>query len=153
MDLKKILSLKTTVNNAKADTKKAVLDLISSSIVKSGLASTDIDAGKIIDCLVAREKLGSTATGHGVAIPHCRLPELNAPIAAIIKLQKAIDYDAADGEPVDLFFALLVPESATNEHLKILAAIAEKFGHPTLRTKLRLTKTKQELFDLLTKNQ
>jgi PTS system nitrogen regulatory IIA component len=82
----------------------------------------------ILACLAGREKLGSTGLGHGVAIPHGRLPGINSSIGALVRLRHPVDYDTHDGQPVDLIFGLLVPQNATGEHLQHLAAVAEKFS-------------------------
>ena len=85
----------------------------------------------------AREKLGSTGFGNGIAIPHCRLIGCTSPISAVIHLASAVDFDAIDGEPVDLLFVLLVPEEATDEHLELLRQIASIFEQDDVRERLR----------------
>ena len=91
----------------------------------------------IFDALVSREKLGSTGLGKGVAIPHGRMASLAAPICAFIKLDTPVEFDASDGQAVDLIFALLVPEDSTEEHLQVLSTIAEIFSNPANCTALR----------------
>ena len=86
---------------------------------------------------MAREKLGSTGFGDGIAIPHCRLIGCTAPISAVLHLETAVDFDAIDGEPVDLLFVLLVPEEATDEHLELLRQIAGIFEQDDVRERLR----------------
>ncbi|HET8880735.1 MAG TPA: PTS sugar transporter subunit IIA [Solimonas sp.] len=87
-----------------------------------------VDAGDILGSLAAREKLGSTGLGHGVAIPHGRMAGVDDSVGAFMRLKHPLDYDAHDGHPVDLIFGLLVPQGATEAHLKHLAAIAEMFS-------------------------
>ncbi|MFP7722060.1 PTS sugar transporter subunit IIA [Lysobacter sp. A3-1-A15] len=89
------------------------------------------------DSLRARERLASTAIGHGVAIPHGRLPGLEATRGAFIRLAQPVDFDAVDGQPVDLVMALAVPEHYVQQHLTQLAEIAEHFASPTFRARLR----------------
>ena len=117
-------------------------------IIKDGIA--DIPAQEIVDSLFAREKLGSTGIGSGVAIPHGRLKNSDKTIAAFIQLHEGIDYDAVDNIEVDLLFALLVPEDSTDEHLKILAELAEMFSNKNVRDKLRDAKDNLQLCELLT---
>ena len=91
----------------------------------------------IFDRLLDRERLGSTGLGHGIALPHARVKEVTESIGAFVSVAHGLDYDAADGEPVDLAFALLVPEAATEEHLQLLAQLAGRFNDPQLRRRLR----------------
>ena len=91
----------------------------------------------IFDALINREKLGSTGLGNGVAIPHGRMPGLAAPVCALVRLVTPVDFDATDGQPVDLAFALLVPEESTEEHLQVLSTIAEIFSNRTICALLR----------------
>jgi len=97
----------------------------------------DLTSEEIFESLIGRERLGSTGLGHGVAIPHGRLAALREPVAAIITLDKGIDFDAADKQPVDLLFALLVPTDAAQEHLELLAQLARMFNDPGFRERLR----------------
>jgi PTS system nitrogen regulatory IIA component len=130
----------------KITSKKRVLELLSESIAVS---IPELTAGEIFDCLVNRERLGSTGLGHGVAIPHGRLKNVSGPIAAFLKLQEGVDYDAVDSQPVDLFCALLVPTESTDEHLQILALLAEMFSDIDLCTQLRAARTSTEIHALL----
>jgi nitrogen PTS system EIIA component len=91
----------------------------------------------ITDSLFARERLGSTGLGHGVAIPHGRIKGLKAPMAAIFQLQHPIGFDAPDEQAVALLIFLLVPEAATQKHLEILSEIAELLSDSTLREQLK----------------
>jgi PTS system nitrogen regulatory IIA component len=91
----------------------------------------------IFERLLERERLGSTGLGHGIALPHARAKEVSRSMGAFVSLTRGIDYDAADGEPVDLAFALLVPETATEEHLQLLAELAKRFNDPVVRQQLR----------------
>ena len=91
----------------------------------------------IADSLFARERLGSTGLGHGVAIPHGRIKGLKAPMAAVLQLQVPIGFDAPDDQAVALLIFLLVPEAATQKHLEILSEIAELLSDSALREKLK----------------
>jgi PTS system nitrogen regulatory IIA component len=91
----------------------------------------------VSDNLFARERLGSTGLGHGVAIPHGRIKGLKNPLAAVLRMQQPIAFDAPDDEPVSLLIFLLVPEAATQRHLDILSEIAEMLSDRTLRERLK----------------
>ena len=91
----------------------------------------------ITDSLFARERLGSTGLGHGVAIPHGRIKGLKAPMAAVLRLAQPIGFDAPDEQPVSLLIFLLVPEAATQKHLEILSEIAELLSDAGLRERIK----------------
>lgn len=91
----------------------------------------------ILDALIGRERLGSTALGHGIALPHGRIAGLEQPVAAMITLAHGIEFDAPDEEPVDIVVALLVPEDSADQHLEILSLMAEKFSDESITGKLR----------------
>ena len=103
----------------------------------------------ITDSLFARERLGSTSLGHGVAIPHGRVKGLKSPMAALFRLAKPIVFDAPDEQPVGLLIFLLVPEAATQKHLEILAEIAEMLSDQDLRTRLMNTHDAADLHALV----
>ena len=90
----------------------------------------------VFDSLFARERLGSTGLGQGVAIPHGRIKGLRDAVGAFIRLQTPVPFDAPDGQPVNLIFVLLVPEQATEQHLQILSELAQMFSDKTLRRQL-----------------
>ena len=119
---------------SKAGSKKRLLESLAARLAESTSQTTQND---IFDALVSREKLGSTGLGKGVAIPHGRMASLTAPACAFIKLDRPVEFDASDGQPVDLVFALLVPEHSTEEHLQLLSTIAEIFSNPVICAALR----------------
>src|SRR6266700_7239688 len=90
----------------------------------------------VFDSLFARERLGSTGLGQGVAIPHGRIKGLKDAVGAFVRLAQAVPFDAPDGKPVNLVFVLLVPEQATEEHLKLLSELAQMLSDRELRGKL-----------------
>ncbi|WP_420427345.1 PTS IIA-like nitrogen regulatory protein PtsN [Algiphilus sp.] len=106
--------------------------------------------GDIFNALMSREKLGSTGLGHGVAIPHGRVGNLSKTVAAFIRLPHGVDYDAHDGQAVDLIFGLIVPQNATEDHLKLLAAVAEKFSDEEFCEQLRAATSSDAAAALLT---
>lgn len=95
-----------------------------------------IARSQVFDSLFAREKLGSTGLGQGIAIPHGRIKGLKEAVGALVRLDHAIAFDAPDGQPVKLVFVLLVPEKATDLHLQILSELAQMFSDRVLREKL-----------------
>lgn len=126
--------------------KKRLLEVVSE------LLATDlshISAHEIFDSLINREKLGSTGLGRGVAIPHGRIAALEQPVCAFIRLEDAVEFDATDGQPVDLAFALLVPEESTEEHLQVLSLIAELFSDQDFCSGVRNCRDKECLVQLL----
>lgn len=108
-----------------------------------------LSRNEIFDALISREKLGSTGLGKGVAIPHGRLASLDRPLCAIVKLAEPIDFDATDNQPVDLVFALLVPEDSTEEHLQVLSTIAEVFSNSSICNALRECDTQGCIYEQL----
>jgi nitrogen PTS system EIIA component len=90
----------------------------------------------VSDNLFARERLGSTGLGHGVAVPHGRIKGLKAPLAAFVRLAEPIPFESPDGEPVKLLIFLLIPDNVTQQHLEILSEIAEMFSNDAFRTLL-----------------
>jgi PTS system nitrogen regulatory IIA component len=103
----------------------------------------------ITDSLFARERLGSTGLGHGVAIPHGRIKGLKAPMAAVVQLAQPIGFDAPDEQPVGLLIFLLVPEAATQKHLEILSEIAELLSDAPLREKIKTAADAEALHGLI----
>ncbi len=101
------------------------------------LACRQAGAAELRASLQAREKLGSTAIGHGIAIPHGRSSALEAPRGVLLRLEPAVDFNAADGQSVDLVFAMAVPDHYAHQHLMLLSELAERFSDTRFRTALR----------------
>lgn len=148
MELQDIIDPDRIAYDVDVNSKKRALETVSDILTKGG-GSDNIASHDVCESLIAREKLGSTGIGCGVAIPHGRLKNTDKTLAAFIKLHKGVDYDAIDNQAVDLIFALLVPENSTEEHLKILAEIAEMFSNEKFREKLREAQNPQDLWSLL----
>jgi PTS system nitrogen regulatory IIA component len=146
MQVSELLDLDRISCNHQAASKKRVLEQLSQLLADD---QQDLSATQVFDSLISRERLGSTGLGRGVAIPHGRVKSNNKTIAAVIKLQHGIDYDAVDNNPVDLFFALLVPEDSTEEHLQLLAQLAEMFSDKEFVTRLRNSPDARSLLDNL----
>jgi nitrogen PTS system EIIA component len=147
MNISDIISPDRVVCGIDAPSKKRAIEQLSNMIACD--SSPSLLPKDVIDSLVARERLGSTGIGYGVAIPHGRVKNADHAIAAFVKLHEGIDFDAADNQTVDLLFALLVPEDSTSEHLQLLAQLAEMFSSEEFRTQLRATKDRQAIYTLL----
>ena len=145
MKLDSILSPGRTLCGAPGSSKKRVLENISQFICQD---LSEFNPNQLFENLVAREKLGSTGLGNGIAIPHCRITQCQQIIGTLIKLDKAVDFDAIDNEPVDLLFVLLVPEQAHDEHLNVLATLAELFSNPSFCQQLRSADCSESLYRL-----
>ena len=128
--------------------KKDSLDILAKSIANGDASLTQTE---VFNCLLARERLGSTGLGHGIAIPHGRLKRSNITIAAFLQLKNGINYDAVDQQPVDLLFALIVPEKSTDEHLQILSRLAEMFSDKKLVDRIRLKSRPASVYEFLTR--
>ncbi len=133
--------------NVAASSKKRMLEEL------AGLLShnrSDLHRDTVFQVLNERERLGSTGIGDGIALPHGRLNGLTEPLAAVIRLRQALDFDAVDDGPVKLIVGLLVPANATEQHLDILASLAETFSKGEQRRAILRARDVQTLFALLT---
>lgn len=147
MEVTDILTVERTACGISATSKKRVLEKLSEMIAS---AEPHLTPGEVFDCLLARERLGSTGLGQGVAIPHGRISRCSRTLGAFIKLVQGVDYDAIDRQPVDLLFALLVPHDSTDEHLEVLSNLAEIFSDTKFREQLRASTTGSDAFSLIT---
>jgi nitrogen PTS system EIIA component len=119
-------------------------------IAARAAALTGQNERAILDVLTQREKLGSTGVGNGIAIPHGKLPNLGKLFGLFARLDRSIDFEALDGQPVDLIFLLLAPEQAGADHLKALARVARLLRDPEIARKLRDSRDAEALFAVLT---
>lgn len=127
--------------------KKKALQILSRLFAEN---NNNLNQDLVFDAFTAREKLGSTALENGIAIPHCRFPGCTQAQSAILTLDNGIDFDARDGKPVDLLWALIVPEESTEEHLAILALMAKILSQETLCKKIRQASDANALIQMLT---
>ena len=128
--MKDILTPARTLCRAPGLSKKRLFETIASIISEDQPA---LVYDEVFSQLIAREKLGSTGLGQGIAIPHCRVDACPEPLGTLVTLEQAIDFDAPDDQPVDLLFALLVPGEAHQQHLDILANVARLFSQQAKR--------------------
>ena len=146
MNIADILTPERVILNSDCHSKKDALDTLAKLIANSDNATSQTD---IFDCLIARERLGSTGLGNGIAIPHGRLKNGKKTIAAFLHLGQGVDYDAVDKLPVDLLFALIVPEESTEEHLQTLATLAEMFSDKNILENIRQSNNTSEVYSIL----
>jgi PTS system nitrogen regulatory IIA component len=146
IDFKQILAPSCVAVGDAASTKQLALEHAAALIAA---ANPDIPVAKLVNELAARERLGSTGLGEGIAIPHCRLAECAKIVGALMHLAQPVQFDAIDGRPVDVLFALVVPASAHDAHLKVLAELARVFADERNRDRLRAAPTAGALFDAL----
>lgn len=146
INLSSILAPSRVVCGLEGVSKKRALQAIANRIAED---LPVLDAEELFRRLMARERLGSTGIGQGIAIPHCRLENCSGTLGAFFKFSDKLDFDAIDDAPVDSIFALLVPEEADDAHLQTLAAIARIFSNPELVQKIRQCKSNDELYNTL----
>ncbi len=143
--LEKLLTPGRTACRVPGVSKKRLFETLAKTISTDQLS---LPYGEVFAQLIAREKLGSTGLGQGIAIPHCRVDNCIHPIGTLMTLQDPIDFDAPDDQPVDLLFALLVPAEAHQQHLDILANIAKLFSNGDFCKQLRAASDDQSLYQL-----
>ncbi|HCN45331.1 MAG TPA: PTS IIA-like nitrogen-regulatory protein PtsN [Pseudomonas sp.] len=144
--LESILTPGRSLVNVPGGSKKRVLEQIADLI---GKEVPELETQDVYESLIAREKLGSTGFGNGIAIPHCRLKGCSTPVSALLHLNAPIDFDAIDGAPVDLLFVLLVPEAATDAHLELLRQIASMLDRKEVRDRLRAADSSTALYQVV----
>ena len=140
-----ILTPARTACQVQGGSKKRLFETIARIICDD---QPSLDYEQVFAQLTAREKLGSTGLGQGIAIPHCRVDECPQPLGTLLTLEQPIDFDAPDDQPVDLLFVLLVPEEANQQHLDILAEIARLFSQADFCAQLRAARDNRALYDI-----
>jgi PTS system nitrogen regulatory IIA component len=149
MLLSDFISPDSVVASLKAKSKKQLLQDLSVRAARlTGLSERDI-----FDVLLQRERLGSTGLGHGIAIPHGKVQGLKRIVGIFARLAEPVDFDAVDGDPVDIVFLLLAPEGAGADHLKALARISRLLREGSAVEKLRASKDAAALYAVLTENE
>jgi PTS system nitrogen regulatory IIA component len=148
MKIAELLSSGRVAVDVVVTSKKRALEEVAKCLALGATSAAPTD---ILGSLAGREKLGSTALGHGVAIPHGRLPGINTSVGAFLRLKHPIEFESHDGRPVDLVFGLIVPQQATNEHLQHLAAVAEKFSDEAFCEQLRAAADSAAVYALFTR--
>ncbi|MEI7841852.1 MAG: PTS IIA-like nitrogen regulatory protein PtsN [Gallionellaceae bacterium] len=144
--ISKILPLENVLLDVESSSKKRVFEHVG-LLFENGQS---IARSQVFDSLFAREKLGSTGLGQGIAIPHGRIKNLRDAVGAFVKTGNPIPFDAPDGQPVNLIFVLLVPERATDLHLQLLGELAQMFSDAAFRTRLQASNDATEIHKMLT---
>lgn len=134
LTIENILSPELTHCRVSGSSKKRILEFIAEQVAKR---FPELSESQTFNNLVARERLGSTGIGQGIAIPHCRLENCNQVVGTLVTLEEGVSFDAIDNQPVDILFALIVPKEATSEHLELLSQLAEKFNERSFCDHLR----------------
>jgi nitrogen PTS system EIIA component len=155
MQIHSLLTPSRTLCGIAAQSKRQALEILAQTIAQDIPA---LNASELLRLFLARERLGSTAIGYGIAIPHCRIEQKNGAaleaiseampetIGALITLAQPVEFDALDAQPVDILFAMLVPEAAHNEHLQNLAALASALNNDQFRLQLRAATSHSALY-------
>ncbi|AEA96983.1 PTS IIA-like nitrogen regulatory protein PtsN [Alteromonas mediterranea] len=146
MDIQAIVSLDRTECAVQCNSKKRILEIIADIAAKN---NDNIDQATVLNSLMSRERMGSTGIGNGIALPHGRLPGLEKVIAIVVTSTPAINFDALDEKPVDIFFALLVPEEQTEGHLQTLATVAGKLSDKETIKAIRRASTSDDILSAL----
>jgi nitrogen PTS system EIIA component len=150
MEIAEILDLDRIEVDADIASKKSVLEKLAAMLSS---ADPSLNTKVVFDSLLARERLGTTGLGDGIAIPHGRVASNGISIGAFLRTGHPVDFDAVDNAPVDLFFALCVPEEATDEHLALLSALAGIFSDPEFVRSLREISSAAEVYRRLIKSE
>ncbi|BCK04073.1 PTS IIA-like nitrogen regulatory protein PtsN [Vibrio cholerae] len=145
MQLSEVLSLDCTKSAVQCSSKKRALEIIS----EIAALHTGQNATELFECMLGREKMGSTGIGNGIAIPHARMSDSENAVAVLLQCEEPIEFDSIDNRPVDLLFALLVPEDQCKEHLKTLACMAERLNDKQILKQLRNAASDQELYNIM----
>ncbi|OWH85032.1 PTS IIA-like nitrogen regulatory protein PtsN [Vibrio cholerae] len=145
MQLSEVLSLDCTKSAVQCSSKKRALEIIS----EIAALHTGQNATELFECMLSRKKMGSTGIGNGIAIPHARMSDSENAVAVLLQCEEPIEFDSIDNRPVDLLFALLVPEDQCKEHLKTLACMAERLNDKQILKQLRNAASDQELYNIM----
>lgn len=146
MLLEEIIKPDGVLCNATARSKKHCLEILSELLVRS---NPEISSDLIFRCLNERERLGCTGLDQGAAFPHCRVDGIDSSIAALIKLSEPVDFDAADREPVDLIFGMMVPKELDDERRGDIKMVTRVLADEGLRSRLRGMNSSSDLYDAL----
>lgn len=145
MQLEDILTPERCHSHLAGVSKKRILTIVSELLAKE---YQSMESTEIFNALMAREQLGSTGLGNGIAIPHCRVSTCRDILGMLVTLEEPIDFDAVDGNPVDILFVLIVPEKKTDEHVRTLAGLAELFSDEDFCFTLRQTHNNEDLYNI-----
>lgn len=148
MEIADLVSLQSVIANLRATSKKQALQ----ELARRAAELTGLHERAVFDVLLERERLGTTGVGNGIAIPHGKLANIDRLYGLFARLEKPINFDSIDEQPVDLIFLLLAPESAGADHLKALARVSRLLRDKPMCEKLRGTDSVEGLYALLTES-
>ncbi len=146
MTLEQLIRPDSVLCNAQARSKKHCIEILSELLARK---TPEIGSEQVFENLVKRERLGCTGLDKGVAFPHCRVDGLDVSIGALILLSEPVDFDAPDGEPVDLVFGLMVPDKVDASHGEDIRLVTSILADEGLRSRLRSAKSSSELYEAL----
>ena len=146
MSIEELIKPDGVLCNATARSKKHCLEILSELLIRS---HPDIPSDDIFECLISRERLGCTGLLRGAAFPHCRVKGLKSSNAALIKLSEPIDFDSADGEPVDLVIGMMVPDALEDRHRDEIEFVTGLLSNEDLRRRLRQMNSSRDLYNAL----
>ncbi len=149
MEISDLISVDAVVADLKATSKKQALQ----ELARRAAEVTGLDERAVFDVLMERERLGTTGVGNGIAIPHGKLAEAEKLHGVFARLEKSVDFQAIDGQPVDLIFLLVAPEGAGADHLKALARVSRLLRDQDVCEKLRATNNAEALFAILSESE
>ena len=147
MQLSEILNVNRVKNKVDIKSKKRALEELSHLLAQDQI---QLDTSDIFDSLISRERLGATGVGYGIAIPHGRIKNCPKITGAYIQLNEGVDFNTSDNQPVNILFALIVPEESTDEHLQVLAFLASMFSDEKIRKQLQESDSNEDTYQLLT---
>ena len=145
MKIADILRPECVISDIQAATKKDILEELATPVARE----YHLDVDELVGVLQAREKLGSTGIGEGVAIPHGKIGDLKTVAAAMARSSRGLSFDAIDNKPCHIFFMLVAPSNSATQHLKALARASMLLKDPTLRQKLMETRSSSEMYHLI----
>lgn len=146
MILSDIISFDRTACAVNCQSKKRIFEVISEIAVKH---QPTLDQGLVLSSLINRERMGSTGIGNGIALPHGRIDGIDNVMAVVVTSEQAINFDAIDNQPVDIFFAILVPSQQTEGHLQTLASIAQKLSDKAIVKTIRAATDREQIIKAL----
>jgi PTS system nitrogen regulatory IIA component len=146
MSLQEIIKPDGVLCNATARSKKHCIEILSELLVRN---FPDIASDDIFEHLISRERLGCTGMGRGAAFPHCRVAGIDDSVAVLIKLSEPVDFDAPDGEPVDLVLGMMVPDEIDDRHRSDIKLVTDVLGDEGLRARLREMNSSSDLYGAL----
>lgn len=145
MTISALLSPQRIFIDTEITSKKKLLELIANIVADQ----TQLSESSIYNNLLNRERLGSTGLGHGFAVPHARIEQLDRTLGCFFRLKQAVNFEAPDNQPVDLVFTIIIPEEATEEHLVILSSLARLFSRPEVCDDIRSATSREEIASII----